>query len=151
MPFTLSEESKERIGKIIEIGRVAMHYGYLPLILYLGYTRSDPRPSVIRYALTSATSHQRMKTDPYTGCYPLYPSLCDRVSGSYENSCTNTPSTWCRYSGSWPFISHLCLMISWIRMDWRSFTTTKINGFLTDSWSRINRYAHYGDDAMCNE
>ncbi|KAI5862741.1 mitochondrial outer membrane translocase complex, subunit Tom7 [Durotheca rogersii] len=34
--FTLSEESKERIGKIIDIGRVAMHYGYLPLILYLG-------------------------------------------------------------------------------------------------------------------
>ncbi|KAK4224859.1 mitochondrial FAD carrier protein FLX1 [Podospora fimiseda] len=46
--FALSEESKERIGKIIEISRVAIHYGYLPLILYLGYTRSDPRPSVIR-------------------------------------------------------------------------------------------------------
>ncbi|RYC62281.1 hypothetical protein CHU98_g3937 [Xylaria longipes] len=47
--FALSEESKERIGKIIEISKVAMHYGYLPLILYLGYTRSDPRPSIIRY------------------------------------------------------------------------------------------------------
>ncbi|KAI3334364.1 TOM7 family-domain-containing protein [Ustulina deusta] len=46
--FALSEESKERIGKIIEISKVAMHYGYLPLILYLGYTRSDPRPSIIR-------------------------------------------------------------------------------------------------------
>ncbi|KAK1770595.1 TOM7 family-domain-containing protein [Phialemonium atrogriseum] len=46
--FTLSEESKERIGKIIEVSRVAIHYGYLPLILYLGYTRSEPRPSVIR-------------------------------------------------------------------------------------------------------
>ncbi|KAJ2989727.1 hypothetical protein NUW58_g3321 [Xylaria curta] len=34
--FALSEESKERIGKIIEISKVAMHYGYLPLILYLG-------------------------------------------------------------------------------------------------------------------
>ncbi|KAI1407257.1 TOM7 family-domain-containing protein [Hypoxylon sp. FL1857] len=52
--FALSEESKERIGKIIEIGRVAMHYGYLPLILYLGYTRSDPRPSIIRYIAVSA-------------------------------------------------------------------------------------------------
>ncbi|KAI1214856.1 TOM7 family-domain-containing protein [Annulohypoxylon truncatum] len=50
MSFALSEESKERIGKIIEIGRVAMHYGYLPLILYLGYTRSEPRPPMIRYA-----------------------------------------------------------------------------------------------------
>ncbi|KAH6892236.1 mitochondrial carrier domain-containing protein [Thelonectria olida] len=46
--FALSEESKERIIKLIDISRVAIHYGYLPLILYLGYTRSDPRPSVIR-------------------------------------------------------------------------------------------------------
>ncbi|KAI1632068.1 mitochondrial outer membrane translocase complex, subunit Tom7 [Biscogniauxia mediterranea] len=37
--FALSEESKERIGKIIEVSRVAMHYGYLPLILYLGMTQ----------------------------------------------------------------------------------------------------------------
>ncbi|KAK6834661.1 TOM complex component Tom7 [Apiospora arundinis] len=46
--FALSEESKERIGRIIELSRVAMHYGYIPLILYLGYSRSDPRPSIIR-------------------------------------------------------------------------------------------------------
>ncbi|KAJ6438507.1 solute carrier family 25 (mitochondrial folate transporter), member 32 [Purpureocillium lavendulum] len=46
--FALSEESKERIAKLIDVSRVAIHYGYLPLILYLGYTRSDPRPSIIR-------------------------------------------------------------------------------------------------------
>ncbi|KAI0157553.1 TOM7 family-domain-containing protein [Xylariaceae sp. FL1272] len=46
--FALSEESKERIGKIIDVSRVALHYGYLPLILYLGYTRSEPRPSIIK-------------------------------------------------------------------------------------------------------
>ncbi|KAH6686272.1 TOM7 family protein [Plectosphaerella plurivora] len=46
--LTLSEESKERIGKIIDISRVALHYGYLPLVLYLGYTRSEPRPSILR-------------------------------------------------------------------------------------------------------
>ncbi|KAK3944144.1 TOM7 family-domain-containing protein [Diplogelasinospora grovesii] len=46
--FALSEESKERIGKIIEVSRIAIHYGWLPLIVYLGYTRSDPRPSIIR-------------------------------------------------------------------------------------------------------
>ncbi|TVY88614.1 Mitochondrial import receptor subunit [Lachnellula willkommii] len=44
----LSEESKERISKVIDLSRVAIHYGYLPLILYLGYTRSEPRPSLIR-------------------------------------------------------------------------------------------------------
>ncbi|TPX09690.1 uncharacterized protein E0L32_009163 [Thyridium curvatum] len=36
--FALSEESKERIGKIIEISRVAIHYGYLPLVLYLDHS-----------------------------------------------------------------------------------------------------------------
>ncbi|KAF2666237.1 Tom7-domain-containing protein [Microthyrium microscopicum] len=43
----LSEDSKERIAKILDISRVAIHYGYIPLILYMGYTRSAPRPSLI--------------------------------------------------------------------------------------------------------
>uniref|UniRef100_A0A0B7K9F3 Uncharacterized protein n=1 Tax=Bionectria ochroleuca TaxID=29856 RepID=A0A0B7K9F3_BIOOC len=71
--MTLIFEPQERIVKLIDISRVAIHYGYLPLILYLGalltirsnlfnsaikdtkktndlagYTRSNPRPSVIR-------------------------------------------------------------------------------------------------------
>jgi len=29
---------QERIGKIIDVSRVVIHYGYLPLILYLGMT-----------------------------------------------------------------------------------------------------------------
>ncbi|KAK3326563.1 TOM7 family-domain-containing protein [Apodospora peruviana] len=68
--IALSEESKERIGRLIEVSRVAIHYGYIPLILYLGmrqsqrsftgnqktqytdpsitgYTRSEPRPHLI--------------------------------------------------------------------------------------------------------
>ncbi|KAK3684838.1 hypothetical protein B0T22DRAFT_464278 [Podospora appendiculata] len=36
MMFALSEESKERISRIIEVSRIAIHYGYLPLVLYLG-------------------------------------------------------------------------------------------------------------------
>ncbi|KAL4871968.1 hypothetical protein BDV12DRAFT_162776 [Aspergillus spectabilis] len=44
----LSEESKERISKVIDVSRVAVHYGYLPLILYLGYTYSEPRPSLFK-------------------------------------------------------------------------------------------------------
>jgi import receptor subunit TOM7 len=68
--FSLSEESKvrhaphrtafssntlihhqERITRIIDVSRVAIHYGYLPLILYIGYSQSQPKPSLIRYAL----------------------------------------------------------------------------------------------------
>ncbi|KAH9842229.1 Tom7-domain-containing protein [Teratosphaeria destructans] len=44
----LSEETKERISRVLDFSRVAIHYGYLPLIIYLGYTRSSPRPSLIR-------------------------------------------------------------------------------------------------------
>ncbi|KAK8145042.1 hypothetical protein G3M48_004970 [Beauveria asiatica] len=57
--FALSEESKERIGKLIDISRVAVHYGYLPLILYLGYTRSDPKPSLIRRTVSSRPCPER--------------------------------------------------------------------------------------------
>ena len=39
---------QERISRILDAGRVAIHYGYLPLIIYLGYTRSNPRPSLVR-------------------------------------------------------------------------------------------------------
>ncbi|KAF3035635.1 hypothetical protein E8E11_003123 [Didymella keratinophila] len=38
----------ERIARIIDVSRVAIHYGYLPLILYLGYSQSQPKPSLIR-------------------------------------------------------------------------------------------------------
>ncbi|KAG8630859.1 hypothetical protein KVT40_002478 [Elsinoe batatas] len=43
-----SEETKERIGRIIDISCNVIHYGYLPFILYLGYTRSNPRPTLIK-------------------------------------------------------------------------------------------------------
>jgi import receptor subunit TOM7 len=39
---------QERIARIIDVSRVAIHYGYLPLILYLGYSHSEPKPSLIR-------------------------------------------------------------------------------------------------------
>ncbi|KAF9528007.1 mitochondrial import receptor subunit TOM7 [Crepidotus variabilis] len=43
-----SEDTKERISKVIEIGRTVLHYGYIPLIIYIGYTRSNPQPSLIK-------------------------------------------------------------------------------------------------------
>ncbi|KAK8170015.1 TOM7 family-domain-containing protein [Phyllosticta citrichinensis] len=47
--FTLSEETKERISKLIDVSRVAIHYGYIPLILYFGWSHSTPRPELIRF------------------------------------------------------------------------------------------------------
>ncbi|KAF8914229.1 TOM7 family-domain-containing protein [Gymnopilus junonius] len=44
-----SEETKERISKVIEVGRTVLHYGWIPLIIYVGFTRSNPQPSLIKY------------------------------------------------------------------------------------------------------
>src|SRR5277367_4619180 len=60
---TQADQLKERISKILDITKEVVHYGYLPLILYLGtkpldqiwicaneelgYTRSDPKPALI--------------------------------------------------------------------------------------------------------
>ncbi|KAJ6515542.1 TOM7 family-domain-containing protein [Mycena sanguinolenta] len=46
-----SEETKERIVKVIEVGRTVLHYGWIPLIIYVGFTRSNPQPSLIKSAL----------------------------------------------------------------------------------------------------
>jgi import receptor subunit TOM7 len=48
----LTPPSQERIVRIIDVSRVAIHYGYLPLILYLGYSQSQPKPSLIRSDLS---------------------------------------------------------------------------------------------------
>jgi import receptor subunit TOM7 len=45
---TSADSKQERIARIIDVSRVAIHYGYLPLILYLGYSQSVPKPSLIR-------------------------------------------------------------------------------------------------------
>jgi import receptor subunit TOM7 len=47
---------QERIARIIDVSRVAIHYGYLPLILYLGYSQSQPKPSLIRYDFQTSQS-----------------------------------------------------------------------------------------------
>ncbi|KAF8721447.1 hypothetical protein AX14_010360 [Amanita brunnescens Koide BX004] len=59
-----SEDTKEIISKAVEIGRVCcsltplrgladscktvLHYGWIPLIIYVGFTRSNPQPSLIK-------------------------------------------------------------------------------------------------------
>uniref|UniRef100_D8PJV6 Tom7-domain-containing protein n=1 Tax=Schizophyllum commune (strain H4-8 / FGSC 9210) TaxID=578458 RepID=D8PJV6_SCHCM len=46
-----SEDTKERIAKFIEIGRTILHYGWVPAVIYIGFTRSNPQPSLIKYVL----------------------------------------------------------------------------------------------------
>ncbi|ATY66686.1 mitochondrial folate carrier [Cordyceps militaris] len=91
--FALSEESKERIGKLIDISRVAVHYGYLPLILYLGYTRSDPKPSLIRY-------ESRLSLPQHDDAY------CEmRATNSRAASSPPSPNRIDNISNLWPYMS----------------------------------------------
>ncbi|KAG9198393.1 hypothetical protein G6514_010237 [Epicoccum nigrum] len=69
--FSLSEESKERIARIIDVSRVAIHYGYLPLILYIGYSQSQPKPSLIRCALQTTSSYESPSLHTYSLFSPL--------------------------------------------------------------------------------
>ncbi|KAG8959644.1 hypothetical protein FRC03_007674 [Tulasnella sp. 419] len=43
-----SEDNKERINKAVDVAKTVVHYGWIPLIIYIGYTRSNPQPSLIK-------------------------------------------------------------------------------------------------------
>ncbi|RHZ45445.1 hypothetical protein Glove_674g1 [Diversispora epigaea] len=43
----MREETKEKIIKALEIAKTIVHWGFIPAILYLGFTRSHPKPSLI--------------------------------------------------------------------------------------------------------
>ncbi|KIY63079.1 hypothetical protein CYLTODRAFT_458429 [Cylindrobasidium torrendii FP15055 ss-10] len=43
-----SEETKEVINKVLEVSRAAFHYAWIPAIIYVGFTRSNPTPSLIK-------------------------------------------------------------------------------------------------------
>ncbi|KAE9409952.1 hypothetical protein BT96DRAFT_805988 [Gymnopus androsaceus JB14] len=50
-----SEDTKERIAKVIDVGRTVLHYAWIPMIIYVGFTRSNPQPSLIK-CVTSVPS-----------------------------------------------------------------------------------------------
>ncbi|TFY66493.1 hypothetical protein EVG20_g4594 [Dentipellis fragilis] len=51
-----SEETKERIIRAVEYGHTVLHYGWIPFIIYVGYTRSNPQPSLINSTMTIMSS-----------------------------------------------------------------------------------------------
>ncbi|KAG4094098.1 Tom7-domain-containing protein [Neocallimastix lanati (nom. inval.)] len=44
----MNEETKEKLIKAADFGRKAIHIGFIPLIIYLGYKNSNPKPSLLR-------------------------------------------------------------------------------------------------------
>ncbi|CAG8435311.1 5547_t:CDS:2 [Diversispora eburnea] len=50
----MREETKEKIIKALEIAKTIVHWGFIPAILYLGFTRSHPKPSLISYLIVQS-------------------------------------------------------------------------------------------------
>ncbi|CCC71178.1 hypothetical protein NCAS_0G02910 [Naumovozyma castellii] len=44
--FILSDESKERISKILDLTHNVAHYGWIPFVLYLGWAHTPNRPNL---------------------------------------------------------------------------------------------------------
>ncbi|OBA17904.1 uncharacterized protein OGAPODRAFT_46137 [Ogataea polymorpha] len=45
--LNLSEESKERLSKILDTTKTIAHYGWIPFIIYLGWQSTSNRPNLI--------------------------------------------------------------------------------------------------------
>ncbi|PWN24148.1 putative mitochondrial import receptor subunit tom7 [Microstroma glucosiphilum] len=46
--FPFSEDTKERIIRTVAVVHNVVHYGWVPFVLFVGYSRSTPRPSLIK-------------------------------------------------------------------------------------------------------
>jgi import receptor subunit TOM7 len=53
MIFQLSEESRERISKVLDLGRVALHYGWIHFVIYVGEYESEYSVGADTSVLTS--------------------------------------------------------------------------------------------------
>lgn len=47
MQITLSDESKERISSLLDYSKTISHYGFIPLVLYLGWSSTPSRPGLL--------------------------------------------------------------------------------------------------------
>ncbi|VEU23234.1 DEKNAAC104346 [Brettanomyces naardenensis] len=46
--LNLSEESKERLAKILDTTRSIVHYSWIPFILYLGWQSTSTKPNFVQ-------------------------------------------------------------------------------------------------------
>ncbi|KAI8912893.1 hypothetical protein BC831DRAFT_408178 [Entophlyctis helioformis] len=44
----MQDETRDRIYRVFALVKRAVHIGFIPLVIYLGYTRSFPRPSLLK-------------------------------------------------------------------------------------------------------
>ncbi|EED12535.1 hypothetical protein TSTA_005660 [Talaromyces stipitatus ATCC 10500] len=81
-----SEETKERISKVIEVSRIAVHYGYLPFIVYLGEQSND---STIPWYIINPMANSSpgyTYSEPKPTLFKYFPSAADPT---FASTCTN--------------------------------------------------------------
>lgn len=47
--LNLSDESKERFNKVLDTTKTVAHYGWIPFILYLGWSATSNKPNLVSY------------------------------------------------------------------------------------------------------
>ncbi|XP_060270535.1 mitochondrial import receptor subunit TOM7 homolog isoform X1 [Ovis aries] len=74
----LSKEAKQRLQQLFKGGQFAIRWGFIPLVIYLGFKRGAdpgmPEPTVLRIAATASKSLQS------------YLTLCNPIDGSPPGS-----------------------------------------------------------------
>ena len=45
--FILSDESKERLTKFFNLTHTVAHYGWIPFVLYLGWSQTSNKPNLL--------------------------------------------------------------------------------------------------------
>ncbi|AXA50112.1 mitochondrial import receptor subunit TOM7 [Malassezia restricta] len=46
--MALSEDTKERIVRLVDITKTIVHYGWVPFVIYVGFMSSQPRPNLLK-------------------------------------------------------------------------------------------------------
>jgi import receptor subunit TOM7 len=44
----MKEETREALNKVVDIGKKAIHIGWIPFVLYFGITHSAVRPNLLK-------------------------------------------------------------------------------------------------------
>ena len=44
----MNENTREMLGKVMDLGKKALHIGWIPMILYIGFNYSTGRPSILK-------------------------------------------------------------------------------------------------------
>ncbi|KAF5363311.1 hypothetical protein D9756_000204 [Leucocoprinus leucothites] len=104
-----SEDTKERIAKVVEVGRTVLHYGWIPFIIYVGFARSNPQPSLIK-----CTGQPRLASYNPTSLYDIYVvHIFYGTYRAYYQFAHNLQASQCQQmyeAQSWIFVSGAALV-----------------------------------------